>query len=227
MDNERPGQAGGGMGSRTRGRPKQSSDEAQRERIVAGARDLFLEIGYAATTMDMVATRCGVSKRTLYRLFPAKLGLFQAMVADHRRSMLALPRPEDDLPLDAALAAIFRLDSGEAVNRARLAFIRLVTTEGERSPDLREAVMSEAALPSLNMLADWIAQQRERGRIEVPDARAAARMLMDMAFGGFVERLPEDRLRTVDDSVLHARRAIAVFLHGVMPGQGAMPGRRR
>ena len=79
-----------------RGRPKARPDAQERQRIVVAARELFLEAGYGGTRMDEVAARCGVSKRTLYRLFPAKTDLFRVMVADHRRSMLALPRDPDE-----------------------------------------------------------------------------------------------------------------------------------
>lgn len=210
----------GAEGSRVRGRPKKSSDDQQRAQIVAGAHDLFVEEGYAATTMDLIAARCGISKRTLYRLFPAKVDLFRAVIASHRRSMLALPRPDDDMPLDEALFAIFRFDSDERDLWARLAFIRLAMAEAERFPEVREALTREGTIPSQTMLADWLARQQERGRIEISDPRAVARILMDMMFGGLAERFPGDAGRTHEERLQHARRCIAIFLHGVMVRDG-------
>lgn len=202
---------------RVRGRPKQRSDEDERERIVSVARELFLDAGYGATTMDGVAARCGISKKTLYRLFPAKTDLFGAMVADHRRTMLALPRPDDESPPAEAIAAIFRLDIGEDENRERLAFIRLAMADADRFPEIGEAITLEGAEPARRLLADWLARQQERGALRPFPAQAAARMLMDLVFGVVVKRFPGDGLLEREERLAHAHRCIDVFLHGLAP----------
>ncbi len=203
------------MPIRQRGRPKQRSDEEEQQRIIAVACELFLDVGYGRTTMDAVAARCGISKKTLYRLFPAKTELFGAMVADNRRTMLALPRPDDDLPVAEALAAIFRLDVEEADNNERLAFIRLAMADSDRYPEIGEAITLEGAEPARRLLADWLARQQERGALRAFPPEAAARMLMDMVFGVLVKRFPGDDLQTRDDRFAHAQRCIDVFLHGL------------
>lgn len=213
MDN--PAEAAAAL-PRARGRPKQRSDEEERRRIVAVARELFLDVGYGGTTMDAVAARCGVSKKTLYRLFPAKTDLFGAMVADHRRTMLALPRPDDDQPPAEALAAIFHLDMDEAENRERLAFIRLATADADRFPEIGEAITLEGAEPARRLLADWLARQQEREVLRPFPPDAAARMLMDMIFGVLIKRFPGDTLLSREDRFLHARRCIDVFLNGLV-----------
>lgn len=43
-----------------------------RRHIVAAARELFQSAGYAATTMETVAERAGVSRATLFNYFPSK-----------------------------------------------------------------------------------------------------------------------------------------------------------
>jgi AcrR family transcriptional regulator len=207
---------------RVRGRPKQRSDDDERQRIIAIACDLFLDVGYGATTMDAVAARCGISKKTLYRLFPAKTDLFGAMVADHRRTMLALPRPDDDLAPAEALAAIFRLDIDEAENRERLAFIRLALADADRFPEIGEAITLEGAEPARRLLAGWLSQQQGRGALRPFPPEAAARMLMDMVFSVLVKRFPGDALLTREDRIAHAQQCIDIFLHGL--ARAAPPG---
>jgi len=197
------------------GRPKQRSDEEERRRIVTIACDLFIDVGYGGTTMDAVAARCGVSKKTLYRLFPAKTDLFSAVIADHRRTMLALPRPDDALPLAQALAQIFRLDISEAENRHRLAVIRLATEDADRFPEIGEAITSEGALPARRLLAEWLERQQHRGLLRPFPPEAASRMLMDMVFGVLVKRSPGDRMLTRQERNAHARQCIDVFLNGL------------
>jgi len=207
--------------ARSRGRPKTRSDAAERQRIVQSARDLFLDVGYGGTTMDAVAARCGVSKRTLYQLFPAKTDLFRVMVADHRRSMLALPRdPDEDLPLAKALAAIFRLDIDEAENRDRLAFVRLVLADSDRFSEIGEMIVQEGAEPTARLLEAWLIAQQERGRLRPYPAETLARMLMDMIFSVLIKRFPGDRLLTVEDRARHARLCLEVFLEGAATKAG-------
>ena len=55
---------------------------ATRLRIVTTAQDLFVERGYAATTMDEIAARAGVAVQTVYYTFRTK-GLLLREVVEH------------------------------------------------------------------------------------------------------------------------------------------------
>ena len=65
---------------RGRGRPQARCDEETRGVIFEAARHEFAASGYAATSMDSVARRAGVSTKTLYRLNPNKAALFEGMI---------------------------------------------------------------------------------------------------------------------------------------------------
>jgi AcrR family transcriptional regulator len=54
--------------------------EARPGELLDAALDLFVEKGFAATRVDDVAARAGVSKGTLFLYFPSKEELFKAMV---------------------------------------------------------------------------------------------------------------------------------------------------
>ncbi|MEF0940304.1 TetR/AcrR family transcriptional regulator [Rhizobium sp. BR 362] len=204
---------------RPRGRPKTASDDAKRAEIVAEARATFHELGYGGTTMDLVAARCRISKQTLYRLFSSKTELFMAIIAEHRASMLALPRdPEEDLPLDKALEQIFMIDIDEAAEREREAFIHFAVNEAQQFPEMASLLRTHGAEQSRQMLADWLGLQQKRGLIEIDDAISGARMLMNMIFGAMISHPGklndwpdrETRLR-------HLRQCIAIFVAGVQP----------
>jgi AcrR family transcriptional regulator len=81
--------------------------QARPAELLAAALELFVERGYAATRLEDVANRAGVSKGTVYLYFPGKEELFKAvvreglvpllergekMVAEHRGSALDLIR---------------------------------------------------------------------------------------------------------------------------------------
>jgi len=57
--------------------------DARPQELLAAALDLFVERGYAATRLDDVAARAGVSKGTLYLYFTNKEELFQAVVREN------------------------------------------------------------------------------------------------------------------------------------------------
>ena len=57
--------------------------DARPQELVAAALDLFVERGFAATRLDDVAARAGVSKGTLYLYFTSKEDLFKAAVRDN------------------------------------------------------------------------------------------------------------------------------------------------
>jgi AcrR family transcriptional regulator len=58
----------------------QRRKEARPQEILAAALALFAERGFAATRLDDVARRAGVTKGTLYLYFPNKQKLFEAVV---------------------------------------------------------------------------------------------------------------------------------------------------
>lgn len=58
----------------------QRRKEARPAELLAAALDLFVERGFAATKLDDVAARAGVSKGTLYLYFASKEELFKAVI---------------------------------------------------------------------------------------------------------------------------------------------------
>jgi len=61
--------------------------EATRRSLIAAARDLFGEQGYASTSVDEIARRAGVTKGALYHHFRDKDDLFRAVVEDVKRDV--------------------------------------------------------------------------------------------------------------------------------------------
>lgn len=55
--------------------------------ITQAAKELFLERGYATITVDQIANRAGVTKRTLYSHFPSKLALFVHVFDDYLQQL--------------------------------------------------------------------------------------------------------------------------------------------
>jgi TetR/AcrR family transcriptional regulator len=62
---------------------RQRRKDARPAELLAAALDLFVEKGYAATKVEEVAQRAGVSKGTLFLYYPSKEDLFKAVVREN------------------------------------------------------------------------------------------------------------------------------------------------
>src|SRR5215472_6598979 len=68
------------MDSRPTSTTPQRLTDRKRAAIVAAAIDEFLASGFDATSMDRIAARASVSKRTVYNHFPSKEALFASIL---------------------------------------------------------------------------------------------------------------------------------------------------
>ena len=62
--------------------PRRRRKEARPGELTAAALELFVEKGFAATRLEDVAARAGVSKGTLYLYFDSKESLFRAVIEE-------------------------------------------------------------------------------------------------------------------------------------------------
>ncbi|MGE2724174.1 TetR/AcrR family transcriptional regulator [Mycolicibacterium pulveris] len=68
------------MTTRPAGRPGQARTRLARAAVIEAARTLFVERGYAATTIEAISTASGVPPATVYRLFSSKRGILKAIL---------------------------------------------------------------------------------------------------------------------------------------------------
>ena len=71
----------------TRRGPNKLRAEATRRELVAGARDLFLRDGYAATSPNDITVACGMTKGALYHHFRSKTEVLDAVVCLVQREL--------------------------------------------------------------------------------------------------------------------------------------------
>jgi AcrR family transcriptional regulator len=70
------------------GRPLRADAARNREKVLRAARDVFAEAGYGAP-LDEIAARAGVGPGTVYRHFPTKEALFEAVVTVRVQDLVA------------------------------------------------------------------------------------------------------------------------------------------
>ncbi len=63
------------------------ADLEDRNRILAKARERFMQFGFAKVTLDEIASDLGMSKKTLYKHFESKEDLLREMVRSYTRAL--------------------------------------------------------------------------------------------------------------------------------------------
>src|SRR5580704_16170247 len=76
---EQAADAAGRTADAAGGRPMRADAARNREKVLRAAREAFAESGYGVP-LDEIAARAGVGPGTVYRHFPAKEALFEAVV---------------------------------------------------------------------------------------------------------------------------------------------------
>ncbi|HUD24618.1 MAG TPA: TetR/AcrR family transcriptional regulator [Burkholderiaceae bacterium] len=124
------------------GRPSRDAALLLRERILDVATELLFTHGYGATSIEAIARRARVSKRTFYQRFPDKPALITAVVG----RLIDNLRPPADIPLiegeglEQILVHLGSLILRAALTPRVLQLQRLIVAESGRFPDLAAAV---------------------------------------------------------------------------------------
>jgi TetR/AcrR family transcriptional repressor of mexJK operon len=165
------------------GRPSQADAARLGDHILEVATELFLTEGYGSATIDAVAARAGVSKRTLYHRFADKSALFVAVV--HRIVSLIRPPPGVALLEGSNPQEILRRLAGfvlqAALSPQAIALHRLVMAEAARFPELVRAVYDEGWADEAAALIGSVLERALRdGRPSPRGAAFAAEQFLQM-----------------------------------------------
>lgn len=191
-------------------------EEERRHALLEAAAAVFLRDGYAASSMDKVAHEAGMSKRTLYRLFPSKAALFEATINDSLAPLHLDPALAREPELQVALAGILEASGRHLLALRPIGIFQLVIAEARRSPELAETFHRVLVRRGATALQRLIKAEMERGRLRPGDPEATGRMLYGMAFGSTQIRLllGVRKVPTGEEIAALARDAVEIFLNG-------------
>ena len=151
----------------TGARPGQARTRLARAAVVGAARELFLDRGYGATTMEAISEAADVPPATVYRLFASKIGILKALldvsIVGDDEDVAVTDRPE-------VRSMLAEEDAG-----AQLAgFVRLtMEINGRAAPVYRILESAAASDPEAGPLLDELTRQRTQGQRAI--ARSLAR----------------------------------------------------
>jgi AcrR family transcriptional regulator len=201
---------------------KQRRAPAQRPgEIIDAALTLFVEKGFAATRLDDVAVRAGLSKAAIYLYFEDKTALFQGVV---RQAVVAnLGTVEAMLkahrgPVAELLPRILEFMAGRIEQTPMAAVAKLVIAESRAFPEIGRFYLKEVIGRGLPLLEGLIARGIEQGEFRKVDPAMTVRtiigaMLLAVIWRTVFEPIGADKL----DIKALARHHADLMLHALKP----------
>lgn len=163
----------GDAGSAKRERRK----DARPGELLEAALDLFVEKGYAATRVEEVAARAGVSKGTLFLYYPSKEELFKAVVRDTMAGRFQEWATEFDSYSGSSAEMLaycmeswwMRIGSTQASG-----IYKLMVCEGGNFPEIADFYRTEVVEPGRLLIRRVIERGVASGEFRAMDAGQAA-----------------------------------------------------
>ncbi len=153
--------------------------QEKRAVIVTAATALFLELGYDRTSLARIAEHSGVSRATLFKQFPTKAALFDAIVTESWSAADEAAPPQAGNVVDG-LTAIGRRYA-ELLSRPRMTdLFRIVIAELPRFPELAHAQFSHGKMPYFESVRAYLLAEHEAGTVRIEDADLAATQFLGM-----------------------------------------------
>jgi len=164
------------------GRPSRAEARQLGERILDIATRLFMSHGYGATSIEEIARRARISKRTFYHRFRDKPEIFVAVV--HR--IIDRLRPPADFPLlEGSLEKILQRLAGlilrAALTPEAIALNRMLIAESGKFPKLA-ALVTERGVSNeaIRYIAGILERETEAGTIALANPTFAAQQFLYM-----------------------------------------------
>jgi TetR/AcrR family transcriptional repressor of mexJK operon len=190
------------------------------ERLLNAATEVFLEKGFAATSVDEIALRAKASKITFYSHFGNKEKLFEAIVMRLNSTMFRgfADALEADVPMEQALHRFLKQMAEMLYTDQAVKLVRVLHAEAARFPELAEIFDKAGPQRAHALLAKYFKLQIREGNMLSVDPLTAADHLIHMALGEAFRRVllglastpsPKDVERRIDAALKVFMRAFA------------------
>jgi len=158
--------------------------DRKRAAVIAAAIEEFLAAGFDATSMDRIAARAEVSKRTVYNHFPSKEALFAAILRQLWDSSDAgkAPAYSNARPLRAQLLQLLLKKLNLLNDEAFLSLARVAIAAGIHSPERARDMVARMGEREEDLTV-WIRAATADGRLKTSDPVFASQQLQALVKG--------------------------------------------
>jgi len=178
--------------------------------IVQAATLVFIQKGYAGTSMDLVAQKANVSKITIYKHFQNKSALFSRMMKDHCEKIFHNAPIIKYFPNKSPkeILTVFCASFVEALLRPEsVGLMRRIIGEVDLFPGLTSQIWTGGKMPILEEFVWYLQDEMKANRLSINDPELAARQLFGMIkenlvypvwFGTQLEPRTHDQLKVIE-----------------------------
>ena len=184
----------------------------QRERILASAKQCFIEHGFHAASMAKIAEAAGMSAGLVYRDVDNKSAIVRAIIEEQlekiRGDIATLGADSDLAQHTLAHVDLWRAADPDTVNPA---LVLEMSAEATRDPTIAQAI-GTSDRQTREALVDWLSRPPAAGGLGLDRETAAARaLLVQCLFDGLAVRT----VREPDLDRGELERAIRAFFSGL------------
>ena len=204
-----------------RGRPSKQTAEILTTAVLDEATSLFLEQGYAVTSMEAIATAAGVGKHTLYRRFPDKATMFGAAMMRGASDIETAVDAHDARPPLQRLRTLTATVFDRAMRPEMVRFMRVIIAEGPRFPELAEMLREQGGSQAFVATKTLIREAQIAGALRAGDPEWLARSFLFLSIGMPLHRLLTGSAEYADPKTRteHLERTWRLFIHGAGPAK--------
>ena len=208
------------MTENSQGRRGRPANQALAQTIIDAAHELFVELGFQATTLDKVAQRAKISKLSIYRHFENKEALFGAAIAAHCHQFApqALFEGVDGSAEDQLMAV------GSSLLRTLLRpdvrnVEAMVTADTPNQKSLSKVHYEAGPAHIIAQIEALLRELHAKALLNVPDPLRSARLFAALFKGSdllLIARFDEARAEDDNEIESYCRSAVAMFIaaHG-------------
>jgi TetR/AcrR family transcriptional repressor of mexJK operon len=201
-------------------RPSPTNDE-----FIEKAFELFAELGYEGTTINLITESIGVTKRTVYAKFGDKDAVFLAALR-YTISNWIIPSEElktcesEGLRETLVVIAFKLLDN--LLSPRGLQLLQMTTALSLKSPEMGAHNVQHGIMPTLGYLADLFGRRIANELGTFQSLEGAAMAFVNLTVGGVVNLVGWGVLldKAAIENYIHS--SVDVFMNGLV-GQAAIP----
>ncbi|SFN37845.1 TetR/AcrR family transcriptional regulator [Xenorhabdus japonica] len=205
--------------SRPRGRPTIPEQEI-RQKIHEVTLLLLINQGYSKTTMDVVAKKAGIAKKTLYRFVRNREDLLGQIVMRWKDSSIPdFEKEANNYQNFIKLLKIYLIElAKKSLSMEAVGLFRLLQSDFPYSEALLDKYQKSSIERSKNILAHWLERQYQQGLLKKMDFHITSELIISMVIAeplrqmalGLLPPLPET------DIMPRINAAMTLLKHGIV-----------
>lgn len=193
---------------------------ARGQLILAAAQKLFLKHGFDETSLEMIITEAGGSRRSIYNEFSNKQGLLMAVMQQQVAIQIdTIAAINYDLEPSAALKEVVVRFVQGMLSETLISLFRLVVQVVPKLPEVGQLIYERGPLKGCTPLADYLAYLNQQGALVIDDCSFAAQMLIEMSKGGLhLKAVLMPSIKITDDEIVrHIDHTVDLFMKAYQP----------